>query len=283
MWILLVPFILLKLLIRTTYSIPTLFISIAKTTISITTTCDAQFQEIQSSIFWEVIHWIFYVLGPIIWTLICCGAEILHAILYVPSYAWNLFWHEDGRSIMRMLRHPDELYDQAKGRLYRRTDPRGWRRGWRKYKEYRSDKKAQRSTVFMDRGPPGRIVGYNSRLCMFSYYQMDRENINKCENRGPWNDDNSTVDTCDRAMAFTQYYASTYLAAAKIFHRDLPRRPPDYGFITSSLVCLATLGIFSYITARASIRLSKMKKKNKRKRKRKRSTEAIARIKRRKV
>ena len=107
MWIIILPLILLKLLIRTTLTSPTLLLSITKQTISLTTTIKRKYSHLTASLFWDILNWIFYVLAPIIWILIICGSEIVQGELYMPKYAWELFWHEDGRSLLRMLSDPE--------------------------------------------------------------------------------------------------------------------------------------------------------------------------------
>ena len=171
--------------------------------------------------------------------------------------------------------------DKARHKSHMHTERRKWRRGWRKLKLDKSHRTTPTSLI--DKGPPGRIVGYDSRLCMFSYYQMDRNNINKCHQGGQRGDDNSIPDATESAMIFTEYYASTYFSASKIFWLKIPKEPPK-GFCSSSLVLLATISIFLSMTTIAAIRLSRMKpNKRRRRRVRKRSAEAIARIRLRKI
>ena len=181
MLLLIISMTLLKLLIRMTLASPTLLLSIIKNSISICTTCERKYQEMSSSIILEVMNWIFYIFAPIIWILILYSAEILQGALYVPKWTWELIWHPDGRSIWRMLSDPEGKLDRKddfnydshrqRNRVKMHSDPRRLRRKWRRHKNDTSYQKA--GTHLMDKGPPGRIVGYDSNLCMFSYYQLD--------------------------------------------------------------------------------------------------------------
>ena len=278
--------ILLKLLIHMTLASPTLLLSIFKTTISTATYLDRKSQDILDSLFWEITTWILYIFAPLLWVLIICGAEIVQGALFTPKYAWELFWHPDGRSLWRMLSDPEGNFermgdcDKARHKSHMHTERRKWRRGWRKLKLDKSHRTTPTSLI--DKGPPGRIVGYDSRLCMFSYYQMDRNNINKCQQGGQRGDDNSIPDATESAMIFTEYYASTYFSASKIFWLKIPKEPPK-GFCSSFLVLLATISILLSMTTIAAVRLSRMKPKRRRHRVRKRSAKAIARIRLRKI
>ncbi|KAL7547062.1 hypothetical protein ACHAWF_010384 [Thalassiosira exigua] len=77
-------------------------------------------------------------------------------------------------------------------------------------------------------------------------------------------------------MAFTQYYASTYLSAAKIFFRERPRKPPNSP-ISGFLVLLMCMGIYSLLTLILLNNLRRQRNARPRKRRRKRSPEAITR------
>ena len=175
-WVTILPFILLKLLIRTTYSTPTIF----TTSIYIANTIDNKFQEMTASLFWELFDWIQYILAPILWTLILCGGDILQTALYIPRYAWDLFWHKDGRSLFRMLKDPEGKLDDQN------HHPCRGRKGWRK-NDNLCQQPRQHCVYYPTRAPSDSItiVGYDSRLCMFSHYQMNRENMNRCDHGGP--------------------------------------------------------------------------------------------------
>ena len=74
------------------------------------------------------------------------------------------------------------------------------------------------------------IKGYDPQLCLFSFYQMDRANMNKCSSN-PSKDNDSSTESLEETMALTYYFASTFELAIDIIFRKLPRKPPDDGFI----------------------------------------------------
>ena len=76
------------------------------------------------------------------------------------------------------------------------------------------------------------IVGYESRLCVFSYYQIDPPSINKT-NVGTSAEDESSSESLEHAMAMTLYFASIYHSALDIIFQRCPKRPPD-GIIAAS-------------------------------------------------
>ena len=174
----------------------------------------------------------------------------------VPTYAWNLLWHPDGRSVYAMLCDP-EGYD-PNGELShtrRKNHPRIRRRDLIQKK---------RARIGQNTKP---IIGYDSRLCMFSHYQMDRANINKCEHGGSTADENTSREAYKQTMAITHNYASTFFAAIKIIEIKRPKKPPD-GYLAAALVLLMTMSIFSSLTAIAAIRLAFLPKPKSKKRKR---------------
>ena len=241
-------------------------------------------QEISAGIFWESIHWTCYFLAPMSWFLLTISTQFVHDIILVPKYAWDLLWHPDGRSIFQMLCNPN-----GDGPLKKRYYSRGlarqddnlvtkwtWKVGTyhRRKSRSRDQRRSDRSKLVVSK----RIVGYDSNLCMFSHYQMDKNNINKCENGGSSRDENSSIEAHQQAMAFTHYYASTFFATIKIFHIERPKEPPD-GFLAEFMVLMFTVGIFSCLTILGTARLMAYRKpKLKRKRhKHKRSAAALAR------
>ena len=271
-----------------TLASPTLISPTIKRIIHVSTAIDHKYRDFSSALFWEIINWTFYILIPIIWVLFHCGATFLMDFLFVPKYAWDFFWHKDGRSIFDMLCDPERKHEPEGNRPPRqtknsmRTDSRRRRRLWKRLKHDTSYRDVRTSLV--NKGPPGKIRGYDSKLCLFSFYQLDRNNMNKCENGSGRRGDNSNADAIETAMAFTEYFASTYCSAAKIFWLKRPAEPPD-GHILSFLVLVATISIYFSITVAAAIRLSKTKQspstksKKNRRRVRKRSTLSTAKSK----
>ena len=100
---------------------------------------------------------------------------------------------------------------------------------------------------------------------------MDAANINKTDGNGS-KEDASSSEALERASAFTYYFASTFLSAAKIVFKQKPKKPPD-GAVKAFLVLIATLGIFAVLTilglvriVLASLRPTPKRKKKRRKR-----------------
>ncbi len=135
----------------------------------------------------------------------------------IPLYFWNLLWHPNGCSILDMLRNPE-----GHGRLissyinpYRRTRyherarpvPRWvWRRK-------PSQLRFWWSSIAPDELP---ICGYDSRLCMFSYYQIHPSSIPKT-NRGSSLEDGITADVNSNTMTLHPRLTSNLLSGIKIF------------------------------------------------------------------
>ena len=94
---------LLKLLIQMTLASPTLLSIVYKKSINAAVTCKRMTENFGANFIMELLAWTFFVLGPLILLALNCGAHVLQSCLFVPKYAWDLFWHEDGRSILDML------------------------------------------------------------------------------------------------------------------------------------------------------------------------------------
>ena len=233
-----------------TLKFPTLTISILKITFHTAEICDNKFQEIQASLFWEILAWLFYIFSNIFGIFVGPSILILHDVILAPTYAWKLIWQPNGRSIFNMLRDPcghNNEKQKNNKRKWRhsnkqRPHPRPWRRGFRRLRG---------AHIGQTQEP---IVGYDSSLCMFSYYQMDRENMNRCENHGDTKDGSSQIIQV-QAMEFTYYYASIYFEAVKIFFLKKPKEPPR-GYITSLLVGASIIGIFSCLTIIGIVRMT---------------------------
>ena len=133
----------------------------------------------------EIIEWLLFIFIPLLGVVLNAYWEIISTALYVPSYFWKLFLHEDGRSLIDMLlnpcpSHPDISHDDSYGcpgdgiPRQRHTHSRRWQRDWKRQKADKAKRALETRNI--DRGV-SRIVGYDSSLCMFSYYQIDRCNI----------------------------------------------------------------------------------------------------------
>ena len=240
-----------------TLASPTLLISISKSIIQTATKCDCKVDEIQASLLWETQAWMLIFLVSFIrffWHICAC---LIHDILLAPTYFWKLCWQENGRSIFAMLRDPSGTHhSEFRGTQCQHIHPRQWRRGCRRTKR-----------VHLEQGSD-QIVGYDWSLYMHSYYQMDRQNINRCEHGGTRKDHEESSDKAYKeTMAFIHYYASTFFSAIKIINTKRPKKPPE-GYTSELEVIVTMLGIFSYITCSAAISLALLPKKKRHRRKR---------------
>ena len=91
------------------------------------------------------------------------------------------------------------------------------------------------------------MCGYDSKLCMFSFLQIDRSTINSTEGSGSGKD-----DTLAQATALTLYFASIFTTIPDIIFRKQPKEPPD-GAITAVMIMMFISGCISFYTARAYI------------------------------
>jgi hypothetical protein len=93
--------------------------------------------------------------------------------------------------------------------------------------------------------------GYDSRLCMFSYYQIHPSSINKTDG-GSSTENGVTSNVKSNTMTWHPRLALNLLSGLKIFQKAQPKTPPN-GLISSFLVLLTTIGI---ITIFAGIKCS---------------------------
>ncbi len=131
-------------------------------------------------------------------------------------YFWNLLWHPNGHSIIDMLQNPE-----GHGRMISsNTNPccRRFREQarpvprwvwWRKPSQLRFCW----SSIAPDKNP---MRGYDSRLCMFSYYQIHPSSINK-NNRGSSSEDGVTANVKSNTMKWHPRLALNLLSGLKIF------------------------------------------------------------------
>jgi hypothetical protein len=85
------------------------------------------------------------------------------------------------------------------------------------------------------------IQGYDSRLCMFSYYQIHPTSITKT-NGAPSSEDGVRADIKSDTMSWSPRFTSTFLSGLKIIRKTISRTPPN-GLISSFLVLPMTIGI----------------------------------------
>ncbi len=142
----------------------------------------------------ELLGWLRYIFIPHIVALLYGFIGFIHALLLVPLYFWNLLWHPNGRSIYSMLCNP-----AGNGRFISRIDNPArcrFRKRARPVPRWVWQRKPSRlrfrwSTISID---DIQFRGYDSRLCMFSYYQIHPSSINKTDGNSS-SEDGVTADT----------------------------------------------------------------------------------------
>jgi len=196
----------------------------------------------------ELFGWLGYILIPHVTALLQGYIGFIRGILSVPLYFWNLLWHPNGRSIYDMLCNPE-----GQGRFISRTDNPIRRRYrerarpvprwvWRRKPSRLRFRWSSFSDCTNDKIP---LRGYDSRLCMFSYYQIHPSSINKTDGN-PSSEDGVTADTKSNTVTWTPRLASKLLSGIKIFRKARPNAPPN-GLISSFLVMLSMIGIFGIL------------------------------------
>ncbi len=91
------------------------------------------------------------------------------------------------------------------------------------------------------------IQGYDSRLCMFSFYQIHPTSMNKT-NGASLSEDRVTADVKTTTNSWKQRGISRSLPTLKIIGKAQPRTPPN-GCLLSFLVLLATIKIIAILTS----------------------------------
>ena len=112
------------------------------------------------------------------------------------------------------------------------------------------------------------IVGYDSWLCMFSYYHINPGSINKTDGSAS-SEDGSSIESLKYAMAMMLYFASTYQSAMDIIYQRHSKQPPD-GIIMAVFMIFVVCGCISLQTIIACGHLMHYKSKQKQKQKRQR-------------
>jgi len=90
------------------------------------------------------------------------------------------------------------------------------------------------------------IIGYDSRLCMFSYYQIHPTRINKTAG-GPSSKDGVTAKVSETTCYYSIRTGSCLSFGAKLLRKACPKTP-HHGFISSFLVLISTLGILRILS-----------------------------------
>jgi hypothetical protein len=90
------------------------------------------------------------------------------------------------------------------------------------------------------------IQGYDSRLCLFSYYQIYPTSINKT-NGASSSKDGVTADIQNHSYSQKSQIASSFLFKTKTLRKKQSRTPSN-GFISSFLVLLTTIETLTILT-----------------------------------
>ena len=219
----------------------------------------------------EIMDWIFYFSWVPIALAICSTTSFIQTTLAIPIYAWKLFWHPDGRSIFAILSDPcghDSPSTHLPLSCSNEIQP------LHRFSRRRETPRFQRRHNMHS----SRIVGYDSELCLFSFYQMNRENMNRCEHGSPQCDDSTVLEAARDTCILTEYCASTFFSACKIHFGTRPLKPPDGFFaalfVMGLAVCFYSIFTFFGVWNIISRKPSWLRTKKKR---RKRSQEAIRR------
>lgn len=142
----------------------------------------------------ELFGWLGYIFIPHITALLQSYIGFIQGVISVPLYFWNLLWHPNGRSIYDMLCNLE-----GQGRFISCTDNRLCRR-YRKqarpvprwvWQRKPSWLRFWWSSICTNEIP---LRGYDSRLCMFLYYQIYPSSINKTDGNSS-SEDGVTADT----------------------------------------------------------------------------------------
>ncbi len=100
------------------------------------------------------------------------------------------------------------------------------------------------STISPEENPI--IQGYDSRLCLFSCYQIHPISINKTNGASSSKDD-VTADVQNHSHSWKSRIASSFLFKTKTLRKKQSLMPPNRS-ISSFLVLLTTIGILKILT-----------------------------------
>ncbi len=163
----------------------------------------------------ELFGWLGYIFIPYITAILQGYIVFIQGLFSVTLYFWNLLWHPNGWLILDMLRNPEGHGQfitstihpcRRRYREWARPVPRwvwrckpSWLRFWW-------------SSTIPDEIP---LRGYDSRLCMYSYYQIHPSSINKT-NEGSSLEDGVTANVKSNTMTWNPRLASKLLSGIKI-------------------------------------------------------------------
>ncbi len=169
----------------------------------------------------EIFLWLTYIFIPIFEPMVLFGYSITCTIISIPIYAWKLLWHPNGQSTLNMLQDPE-----GNSRLIpynKRENHHRWRERERPVPHWARHKRRLRfywSKPGTNVSP--KICRYDSRLCMFSYYQTHPTSINKTDGRSS-SEDGVTADTSSSTSSSGSYWTSGFLSGARVLRRGRPK------------------------------------------------------------
>ncbi len=158
-----------------TLLLPTIFLSTIKLLVN---TASQTVHYVEHDFPDELLSWLSYLFYPAISSMLSNLHIAISGIMAIPIYFWTLFWHTDGCLIIEMLCNPEGngCFVQYKNDVNcycwrERSRSAPWR--------------AQQTRIrciwicLSNQSDTGPIWGYDSRLCMFSHYQIHLASINK--------------------------------------------------------------------------------------------------------
>jgi hypothetical protein len=172
--------------------LPNIFHFILKTFATLLAISDFGFRYLEQDFPIEFFGWIQYIFAPTLFFAVESCASFSYGILSILIYFWNLLWHPNGCSIIDMLSNPE-----GNGQFIQSKEKR--RYPWREracsiprwiWRHCRNRCRWSQSASFQCRTV---IKGYDSRLCLFSFYQMHPTSINKTDG-GSSSEDGITAD-----------------------------------------------------------------------------------------
>ncbi len=191
----------------------------------------------------KILSWLAYLFNTIIeWIVIFCHSFTC-TILLIPIYFWKILWHPNGWSIFKMLQDPEGSkqlihYDKQENNYC-------WQERARPVPHWARHKR--RSCLHFhwsrpDTGISSKIQGYDSRLCMFSFYQIHPRSINKTDGNSS-SKDGVTADTNASTNTTSSHWTSSFLSGVKLLRRGCPKRPTN-GTISAFLIFILAIEIF---------------------------------------
>jgi hypothetical protein len=185
--------------------------------------------------------------------MVLFGHSITCMIISIPIYSWKLFWHPNGQSIFDMLRDPEgnkQLIPYNKP-----EDCHRWQERARPVPHWARHKCClQFHWSKPDTSVSPKICRYDSRLCIFSFYQIHPTSTNKTNGRSS-SENGVTADTSSSTSSSGSYWTSSFLSRTRLLRRGHPKRPTD-GIISAFLIFMTVIGIFSIMTGMTCCNIS---------------------------